>query len=374
MNSNIDSVNTGKPSSSRFMSFERGEISGKSRSSNLELYRIIVMFLIVMHHYVVNSGLMDVLNAKTFFSLRDYVLLVLGCWGKTGINCFVLITGYFMCTSHITKRKFMKLFLEMYFYDIAIWGIFSLCGYESISLKSFLKMIFPFFYVQQNFTVCFLIFYLFIPFLNKLVNTMDEKSHRLLLVLSLFVYTVLPTFAFTKIDFNYVTWFCILYIVASYIRLYPMKWMSDNRVVGVLMAVSVMLSIGSVVSLGFITRLLNKGVGNSYHFLSDSNKVLALTTAIFSFLYFRNLKINNSKIINKIAGSTFGVLMIHANSDTMRQWLWKDICDVTGSYEKMGGGCILHALCCVLMIYIACTVIDLLRIWGLEKARKCIRR
>ena len=34
----------------------------KVRSSNLELYRIIVMLLIVAHHYVVNSGLMDVME------------------------------------------------------------------------------------------------------------------------------------------------------------------------------------------------------------------------------------------------------------------------------------------------------------------------
>lgn len=31
---------------------------GKLRRSNLELYRIIVMMLIVAHHFVVNSGLM----------------------------------------------------------------------------------------------------------------------------------------------------------------------------------------------------------------------------------------------------------------------------------------------------------------------------
>lgn len=35
-------------------------VSRKSeRSSNLELYRILVMLLIVAHHYVVNSGLVD---------------------------------------------------------------------------------------------------------------------------------------------------------------------------------------------------------------------------------------------------------------------------------------------------------------------------
>ena len=35
---------------------------GKYRSSNIELYRILVMLLIVAHHYVVNSGLLDVMN------------------------------------------------------------------------------------------------------------------------------------------------------------------------------------------------------------------------------------------------------------------------------------------------------------------------
>lgn len=40
------------------------QINAKSqrRSSNLELYRIIVMLLIVAHHYVVNSGLTDVMQ------------------------------------------------------------------------------------------------------------------------------------------------------------------------------------------------------------------------------------------------------------------------------------------------------------------------
>ena len=37
-------------------------VQPKVRESNLELYRIIVMFMIVAHHYVVNSGLMDVMK------------------------------------------------------------------------------------------------------------------------------------------------------------------------------------------------------------------------------------------------------------------------------------------------------------------------
>lgn len=44
----------------------------KQRNSNLELYRIIVMLLIVAHHYVVNSGMMeemakDPLSSRSLF-------------------------------------------------------------------------------------------------------------------------------------------------------------------------------------------------------------------------------------------------------------------------------------------------------------------
>ena len=69
------------------------------RDSNIELYRILMMLLIIAHHYVVNSGLdtkggpiyADPLSAPSLF------LLLFGAWGKMGLNCFVLVTGYYMC-------------------------------------------------------------------------------------------------------------------------------------------------------------------------------------------------------------------------------------------------------------------------------------
>ena len=68
----------------------------KQRDSNIELYRILVMFMIVAHHYVVNSGLIDVMKESPT-SPNSIFFYLFGMWGKTGINCFVMITGYFMC-------------------------------------------------------------------------------------------------------------------------------------------------------------------------------------------------------------------------------------------------------------------------------------
>lgn len=121
----------------------------RGRSSNIELFRVISMLMIVAHHYVVNSGILECIDAQSNLEFKDYFLLLLGCGGKTGINCFVLITGYFMCTSNITKEKFFKLMGVVYFYKVIIWGIFFFSGYEPFSAKEFLKILFPFFFSSR---------------------------------------------------------------------------------------------------------------------------------------------------------------------------------------------------------------------------------
>ena len=117
-------------------------IAKNTRNSNLELYRILLMLLIVAHHYVVNSGLIDVLECQPF-NFKSIYFYIFGMWGKIGINCFLLITGYYMCTSHITLRKFLKLLLEIEFYNVAIYFVFLFTGYESFVWKSFIMAVIP---------------------------------------------------------------------------------------------------------------------------------------------------------------------------------------------------------------------------------------
>ena len=199
----------------------------KTRNSNLELYRILVMLSIVAHHYVVNSGLTDVLEQDPT-SARSIYYYLFGAWGKVGINCFVLITGYFMCKSQITAEKFMKLLLEVMFYKVMIHGIFMVSGIEPVTVKNLFYMFMPITSVKTDFTACFLLFFLCIPFLNILVRNMTQRQHQLLLALLLVIYTILGTLLGSKLSTNYVTWFCVLYFISSYIRLYNplprMRW------------------------------------------------------------------------------------------------------------------------------------------------------
>lgn len=204
------------------------------RSSNLELYRIICMLMIVAHHYVVNSGLTSSDGPLTTDPAADNSLFLelFGAWGKTGINCFLMITGYFMCTSKITLRKFVKLMAQIYLYKLLLFPIFFMGGYETLSPIRIFMLLMPTWGLTNNFTGCFIGFWLTIPFLNVLVQNMTKRQHELLLLLMLGMYTLLGSIPTFSVTFNYVAWFGIVYFIASYIRLYPQLIFKRKRLWG----------------------------------------------------------------------------------------------------------------------------------------------
>ena len=104
---------------------------------------------------------------------------------------------------------------------------------------------------------------------------------------------------------------------------------------------------------------------NPYKYVSDSNTFLAVATGVSLFMTFKDLKMKYHKWINTIAASTFGVLLIHANSDTMRQWLWKDVLYNVGMYNSKW--LVVHAIGSVMAVYVICVLIDLIRINLIEK-------
>lgn len=168
---------------------------------------------------------------------------------------------------------------------------------------------------------------------------------------------------FIKVSYNYVTWFSVLFLIASYIRNYgilvgrKVNW-------GVCLLISILVSMGSVILFVIIKQKLHISIP-CYWLVSDSYAIMAIVVAVCGLMYFKDLKMPQSKIINTIASSVFGVLLIHANSNTMRQWLWKDTVNVIGQYNSDYYW--LLAISSVLSIFIVCVIIDQIRIRLFEK-------
>jgi hypothetical protein len=199
-----------------------------------------------------------------------------------------------------------------------------------------------------NFTSCFLGFWLTIPFWNILTRNMTQKQHLSLTVLMLLFYTILGSVPGFNVTFNYITWFGIIYLIASYIRLYPQQIFENKRFWMIASVATILAAMASVLVF-------------KYTFVADSNKIFAVAVAVSTFLWFKNINLKYSKIINIIGGTTFGVLLIHANSDAMRQWLWKDTVDCVGHYSLPLPQLILFSVGTVLAIFFICSAIDRVR-------------
>lgn len=160
------------------------------------------------------------------------------------------------------------------------------------------------------------------------------------------------------INLNYLTWFSIIHIIASYIRFYPMKRGNDTHFWKNATLLSIALAMLSVV----VIRLTGLG---AYYLVSDSNAPFALLVAICSFMLFKSIEIPYSKFVNSVAAGTFGVFLIHTNGDAMRQWLWND----TLQNVTMFGTPYLyvHAVLSVVGVFCVCEFIDWVRRLTIEE-------
>ena len=164
---------------------------------------------------------------------------------------------------------------------------------------------------------------------------------------------------------NYITGYFVIYLIGSYIRLYPNKVFKDKSTSIICCLISILICIVRVIRCLWIGEKIN--VNAIYYYIADSNKILAVITSVFLFLTFKNINIKTNKIINAMAESIFGVLLIHANSDTMRKFLWKDFLHNTDIYSLETFKVILHSIGCTLAIFAICTLVDQLRSKLIEK-------
>lgn len=332
----------------------------KERESNLELLRIIAMLAIIAHHYVVNSSITELFVYDGNATSQQYFLEVWGMWGKTGINVFILISGYFMCKMELTAKRYAKLFIQAMFYGLTIMLIFAVCGYQPLSLGMVVRKFTTYFVnINNGFTASFLAFYAFVPFYNKLIDALDQK-HLLVLVMGLlFVMTICSTL-FLAPTMNEPVWYMTLYLVAAYIRIYPNKYFNNLKLSSSVFLVSTFLAI--IMCLSFVYLANHTGrQGFTYfkwHLVHDSNKVLAFIVGLSAFLMAKIFRMKHIKLVNSLAAGCFGVLLIHASSATMRQWLWQDIFNVPQMFHADLPVLIAHAVIIPIIIFLICSYID----------------
>ena len=141
----------------------------QARQSNFEILRILSMTMIVAFHSIYFSNI----SFDSDISVNKLLYNILYYFGELGVNCFILISGYFLTDTTFKWKKLVLMILQVYFY---FYGcriatiIFTKAPIDAYDLSSWF---FPVLQGRQYWFVSMYIFvYLITPFLQKLIASM----------------------------------------------------------------------------------------------------------------------------------------------------------------------------------------------------------
>lgn len=324
-------------------------ISKNERKSNIELLRIVSMIMIVFHHYATHGGV----YWNVYDGVNEWVSTAMISFGKIGVDIFMIICGYFMVEQQFSWKRLLKLEIPVWFYSV-LFGVLAYFVFgDELGLGNVLCFLFPVLTNQGNqywFVPCYMATVLLSPAINKVVKSLDTKMFKRVLLIAVILINVVPTlFHVTSIFDGNISLFVFLYLIGAFLRLNPDVIHKIRLWCGVLLlfVISVAMIIGTV---------LLKGVfGDS---LWAAGSVFAIAISVLLFIIFVNLPIGYSRCINGVASTTFGIYLIHDNL-YVRQHLWTQWMHCSEYYwsDKL----CLHGICCAIVVFVVCMVIEKIR-------------
>lgn len=278
---------------------------------------------------------------------------------------FFFITGYFLIDSDISYSKLIKVYLQLVEYTvlfvivfIVFYGLnfYSFPEIKISSYKELVELLLPFTGGQWWFACVYIMLYFSAPLLNKIYQNLNRKKATVFIIL-LWVFDYVPCYENTWLaGFQKGLFF---YMFGGYIRLYFKNDAPSNKKLFTAFVVLLLLWLLAT-HINYICQIDPKGYGKLVKLvLNFSYFILLIPVLVISlFFIFKNLRIQNSKMINLIASTTFGIYLFH-ESKIGRILIWNKIVDC---YELMDGKLfILKVVAVVLCIFIIAGLIDYLR-------------
>lgn len=330
------------------------------RESNIELLRIICMIGIIAHHCVVHGG-----SINMEYCTNKVISILLLPAGKIGFTCFLAISTWYLVDSEFKTIRFIKMWLEVFFYSV-LFSIIAFVVTDTFTIKSFFSALLPIAGNSHGYASSYLLLYLLIPFLRKITKNITRFQARMLLVI-LFYAQILSQIigyinGYYQSIYSEILLFVFCYFLSLNLKRWPIKIIYDKVICGLLFA-----SIWLMISHIFYSQVRGNSRG-LFEFISaitkDESSILYLLAGYALFFFFKNISIKHNTIINTIATTTFGILLIH-DHNFFRGIVWNNIFKCSNWYYS--NHFFLKILLCVCNIFIMCGCIDYLRQICFEK-------
>lgn len=339
------------------------------REVNFELLRVLAMFFIVTWHFIVH-GIMHVLTSaappicqiNSFHSIFNWIIVeYIACLTAVGVNCYVLISGYFLVKSNFKLNKVVKIWSQTFFYSAGIYVILICAGVISFDIKKLAESILVIRANSYWFVTQYIALLVLSPFLSKLALSLTKQRFQLLLLILFFI-NVSLSFGFPYGDIYSspanISWFVFLFYIAAYIRLFNPSTQRKVNYGKLYFLFCLILLICYILHKYILYHW--KGLDISYQNSLPYNGYTFFSSLLL-FLWAKNYSFKSNilyRFIIRLAPYTFGVYLIHDNS-YIRTLLWERWFIPSRNIDSWY--LIPKMLLSVILIYLICTILDFLR-------------
>lgn len=335
----------------------------RERFSNIELLRVVSMFLVLAVHIDGASlGLPSPIDQNlNSLSQRDIWKLAIESFTIIGVNCFTLISGYFGI--NLRLKTIINFLAECLLYSVGIfllasifkcWTTHEISFNWSLFADSFMILTHnDLWYVPAYFILC-----LFAPFLNAGCKILSRRQ-LLYLITAFTIFTIWAGWwnggKFNQNGYTAMQ-LIMIYLIGRLIALFfPAGNKISRRQQLFAIFVYLLASIATFISAFYLDTIR----------CFAYNSPFIIISSIAFFIIFLGLKFK-SKIINWLAAGAFAVYLIHKNpliwGGIMRPYViksWENTPLLQFS---------LKMLCFACIIYLSCAIVD----WARRKLFKSV--
>lgn len=256
--------------------------------------------------------------------------MIIRHFGALGNLIFITCSSYFLVDrKKCNWKKVLKLWCNTFIISIIILAIYLMAGID-LDGKTIIQQFFPIILQNNWFVTVYIMFIIIIPYLNILINKLNQKQ---LFRVSLLLFCAYFIIGFVRDSFQStaLVYFITIYFIVTYIKKYMSDfWMKKKNCIMMLF-----IGIMGVIILELVTNLL----GLKFDFMKDeilhwvkNNNPLLLLIAISLFYLFKRLTFKNS-FINVVSSLTIYIYLVHENNlvrNYTRAYAWHYL------YEKFG--------------------------------------
>ena len=281
----------------------------KERNTYLDLLKVVAIFLVVMFHVYDGVFVNDKYN--TIIDFFTFIFSYLS--GNTGNVIFITISAYYLIKSKGPKlSKIIFLMLIQTITAIIMLIPISIYKIDNVNIYYLKRTLFPFFAGASYWYInAYIIYYMLHGHLNRLIENISKREHKIIVLLSLFYFMVLPMFFFRQLEnLSYFTSFIVIHFLVSYIDKYMQNF--DFKKSTIILSALYLLILIFVFLLDIVLKTnrfklmmtLNMNITRFYNLLL----VLLIVSLVFNT---KNINMKPSAFIYNVSSLALWVYLIH---------------------------------------------------------------